>query len=430
MEKITKEVSIEKSNYKYLAERIKNIATFKKEIEKNLEEETSLLVEVILSGAIILNSSDIHIEPGEEKTKIRIRIDGILYDVIFINNKTYQSLLSRIKLLAGLKLNIQKKAQDGRFSIVAPEEKIEVRVASLPSEYGESIVARILRPKRLIKIEDLGIREDILNQFKQEIKKLNGMIIVTGPTGSGKTTTLYSILKRINQPEIKVITIEDPIEYHLPGISQSQVNPGKGYDFASGLRSIVRQDPDVVLVGEIRDEETVKIALQAALTGHLVLTTLHTNDAAGTITRLQSLGGKIMNIAPAINIAIAQRLVRTVCDQCVKFVEPNEEELTFIKKGLKKINKKISLPSLNKKIKIPKAQGCQACNFTGYKGRIGIFEFFIVDKGMEKFIATQPSSAEIYKKALEKGMTPMRQDGLIKVLQGKTTLAEIKRVTQ
>jgi type II secretory ATPase GspE/PulE/Tfp pilus assembly ATPase PilB-like protein len=430
MEKISEELAIEQKTYQSLDKKIKNISDLKKEIEKNLKKETSLLLKVIMTGTIILDSSDIHIEPEEERAKIRIRIDGILYDVIFIEKKIYQNLLSRIKLLSGLKLNIEKKAQDGRFSIVLPAEEIETRVSSLPSEYGESIVARILRPKKLIKIEDLGIRKDVLSQFKEEIKKLNGLIIVTGPTGSGKTTTLYSILKRINRPEIKIITIEDPIEYHIPGISQTQVEPDKGYSFASGLKSIVRQDPDVILVGEIRDEETVNIALQAALTGHLVLTTLHTNDASGTIARLQSLGGKIINIAPAINIAIAQRLVRTVCQHCIKFVKPNKEELDFIKKGLKKIDKKITVPKIGSNLRIPKAQGCEKCNFTGYKGRTGIFEFFLVDEEMERFIAKKPSSVELHKKALEKGMTPMRQDGLIKVLKGITTLEEIKRITQ
>jgi type II secretory ATPase GspE/PulE/Tfp pilus assembly ATPase PilB-like protein len=306
-------------------------------------------------------------------------------------------------------------------------------VSTLPSEYGETVVMRILNPKSLIEIEQLGLREDMLSVFKKEIQQPNGMIIVTGPTGSGKTTTLYAILKRIKNPEIKIITIEDPIEYHLEGISQTQVNPKKGYDFANGLKAIVRQDPDVILVGEIRDFETAKIALQAALTGHLVLTTLHTNDAAGTVARLQALGEKTVNIAPAINLAIAQRLVRKICKNCLKFEKATPEELAKLKKELgalpKALKERLKLPSLNKNLKIPKPNGCSKCNFTGYKGRIGIFEFFLVDDEMENFILKSPSISDLRKKAREKGMIGMKEDGLIKVLWGITTLEEVERVT-
>lgn len=429
MEKITSQVKIEKTVFSKIQNKVNNILDLKRQIEKVLGKEITKILEVILSGAISLNASDIHIEPEEEKVKTRIRIDGILHNVIFIEFKIYRALLSRIKLLSGIKLNITKKAQDGRFTILIGEEETEVRVSVLPSEYGESIVMRILSPKRLIKIEELGIREEIIGQFKKEIKKPNGMIIITGPTGSGKTTTLYAILKRIQKPEIKIITIEDPIEYHLEGISQTQVAPEKGYNFSNGLRAIVRQDPDIILVGEIRDYETAKIALQAALTGHLVLTTLHTNDAAGTIIRLQSLGEKPINIAPAINMAVAQRLVRKVCKKCVKFFPPTKEEIQIFEKELKSLDKKIKIPKLTKNLKIPRVQGCKFCNFTGYKERVGIFEFFLVDDEMENFILKSPSISDLRKTARKKGMILMRQDGLIKVLQGITTLEEIKRVT-
>jgi len=254
------------------------------------------------------------------------------------------------------------------------------------------------------------------------------MILVTGPTGSGKTTTLYAILKKLNKPEVKIITIEDPIEYHLKGISQTQVDSRKGYNFAKGLRSIMRQDPDIVLVGEIRDFETAKIGLQAALTGHLVLSTLHTNDAAGTIARLQALGEKANNIAPAVNIAIAQRLVRKVCKKCVKFKKVSPEDIKKIKKALKGLNKEIKLPEITASTKIPQAKGCKECNHSGYKGRIGIFEFFLNDTDMEKFILTSPSIASMRELAIKKGMTTMRQDGFIKVLEGATTIEEIERV--
>jgi len=276
MEKITAQIEISENTAFNIKRNVENISDLKDEIEKVLGKETSKIIETIFAGSIHLNASDIHIEPEEEKVKIRVRIDGMLHDVLFIETKLYLSLLSRIKLLSGIKLNITKKAQDGRFTVLYNGKKIEIRTSALPCKYEESVVMRILNPKKLIEVEELGIRKDIFNQFKKEIKKPNGMIIVTGPTGSGKTTTLYAILKRIQNPEIKIITIEDPIEYHLKGISQTQVASDKGYDFLNGLRAIVRQDPDVILVGEIRDYETAKIALQAALTGHLVLTTLHT----------------------------------------------------------------------------------------------------------------------------------------------------------
>ena len=427
--KITGEVKIPESIVKDVQEKAKDIPGFKKKIEACLEKTTTELLSVILTGAINLDSSDIHIEPEEKQTKVRIRVDGILQDILLFDLKIHKALVSRIKLLSKLKLNVTDRPQDGRFSILLSAIPIEIRTSSLPAEYGESIVLRILNPKSLINVEALGLRQDLSEIFNKEIKKPNGMIIVTGPTGSGKTTTLYAVLKKLNKPEVKIITIEDPIEYHLEGISQTQVDPKKGYDFAKGLRSIMRQDPDVILVGEIRDFETAKIALQAALTGHLVLSTLHTNDAAGTITRLQALGEKANNIAPAINMAIAQRLIRKVCKKCVEFKKASPEDLKKIKKALKGLSKEIKIPELTESTKIPKAKGCKECNLSGYKGRIGIFEFFVNDTDMEKFILTSPSIASMEELAIKKGMIPMRQDGFIKVLEGATTIEEIERVT-
>lgn len=429
VKKITGEVEIPQAIVKDIEKKVNNIPEFKEKIEASLKRNVTEILEIILAGAINLDSSDIHIEPEEEKAKFRIRSDGILQDVTFFAPKLYQVLLSRVKLLSGLKLNVTDRPQDGRFSILLAKTPIEIRASSLPAEYGEAIVLRILNPKSLIDIEALGLREDLLEIFKKEIKKPNGMIIVTGPTGSGKTTTLYAFLKKINQPEIKVITIEDPIEYHLEGISQTQVAPEKGYDFANGLKSIMRQDPDVVLVGEIRDLETASIALQAALTGHLVLTTLHTNDAAGTVARLQALGEKPVNIAPAINMAIAQRLVRKVCQKCLKFKKISPKDLAKIKKALKGFPKEVKIPKLTSEIKIPYVKGCQYCNFTGFRGRIAIFEAFLIDDEMEKFILTSPSIRTLRKLAVKKGMVLMRQDGFIKVLQGLTTIEEVERVT-
>ncbi len=427
--KITGLVEVSSIILQEIKKEVKNIPTFKEKIEASLEKRVTEFLEIITGGTITLGASDIHIEALEEKAKIRTRIDGILQDILFIDKKTYENLLSRIKLLSGIKLNIADRPQDGRFSVLIENLTIEMRVSTLPSEYGESIVLRILNPKSLIDLETLGLREDLFNLFTKEIKKPNGMILVTGPTGSGKTTTLYAFLKKIQNPEIKIITIEDPIEYHLKGISQTQVSPAKGYDFASGLKSIMRQDPDVILVGEIRDLETANIALQAALTGHLVLTTLHTNDAAGTIARIQSLGEKSINIAPAINMAVAQRLVRKVCKKCSKLEKPSLQTLEKLKKELKKIPKEANAPKFNTGLKTPQITGCKNCNFTGYRGRVGLFEAFLVDDEMEKFILSTPSTAALKEKAIQNGMVTMYQDGLIKVLEGVTTLEEVERVT-
>lgn len=440
MEKITGELKISSSILDEIKEVQKNISNFKKKIESHLlEKNTSEILAVILAGALDLEASDIHIEPEEKQTKIRIRIDGMLQDVLVFPQKLYEKLLSRIKLLSGVKLNIADRPQDGRFSIILERKNptpgiknpdIEIRTSTLPAEYGESIVMRILNPKSLIKVEKLGLRKDLLNLFTKEIKRPNGMIIITGPTGSGKTTTLYAFLKKLRKPEIKIITIEDPIEYHLTGISQTQTDSKKGYDFARGLRSIMRQDPDVILVGEIRDLETVEIALQASLTGHLVLTTLHTNDAAGTISRLVSLGANPSNVAPAINIAVAQRLLRKVCKKCSETTTISAGTLKEIKDSLKNLPEEINIPEISSKTKIPQVKGCQDCNLTGYKGRLGVFEAFLVNEEMEKFILTSPPIYALKDLAIKNGMTSMYQDGLIKVLQGITTIDEVKRVTE
>jgi len=411
-----------------ITRKVKNVSDFKKRIGEFLEKSVTELSEVILGGAINLEASDIHIEPREEESKIRVRIDGLLQDVTVFGRGIYERILSRIKLLSGMKLNISDRPQDGRFSILIGGLPIEIRASTLPAEYGESIVLRILNPKSLIEMESLGLREDLLELFKKEIKKPNGMIIVTGPTGCGKTTTLYAILKKIQNPEIKIITIEDPIEYHLKGISQTQVDPKAGYDFANGLKSIMRQDPDVILVGEIRDLETAEITSQAALTGHLVFTTLHTNDAAGTVARLTSLGAKPSNIGPAINMVIAQRLVRMVCKKCTEFKKISPEGLKKLKKEMGS-SKGVKITKLTPELKTPKIKGCQNCNFTGYRGRIGIFEAFLVNDEMEKFILTSPSIAALREKIIKKGMITMKKDGLIKVLEGITTIEEVERVT-
>lgn len=427
--KITEQVKITPDRLKEIKKEADDIKQLRSSIKKTENKQTTKLLEVCLGGAINLNASDIHIEPEKKEVKLRFRIDGVLHDVAALEKGTYDSLLSRIKLLSGIKLNITDKPQDGRFTILSGDTSVETRISTLPSEYGESTVIRILNPENLIEIEELGLRKEVVDTFKKQIHQPNGMIIVTGPTGSGKTTTLYAVLRRLKKPEIKIITIEDPIEYHLPGISQTQVKPEKGYDFASGLEAVVRQDPDAILVGEIRNFETAKIALQAALTGHFVFSTLHTNDAAGTIVRLQALGEKPVNIAPAINMVVGQRLVRKVCKECAREKKVTPEELKFIKEQIKSLPEGTKAPEVNENTTILKAEGCSNCNFTGYKGRIGIFEIFVVDSKMEKMILESPSIAELRKKAKEKGMVNMREDGIIKVLKKDTTLEEIKRVT-
>jgi len=430
MEQITGKIEIENSFLEKNAKSFKNSPSLKTAIESALKEDLSLLIKTIMAGAILLKVSDLHIETTEQGSSFRLRVDGLLDQVCTFTKAQHQALVSRIKLLAGLKLNVEKKPQDGRFTVLMKDgennlQNIEIRVSTLPAEYGETVVMRVLNPKSLISLEDLGLRKDLYEIFDKQSQKPNGMIIVTGPTGSGKTTTLYAFLKKIRNPEIKVITIEDPIEYHLEGISQTQVDPSRGYDFASGLRSIVRQDPDAILVGEIRDLETASIALQAALTGHLVLSTLHTNDSTGTIARLQSLGEQPTNIAPAINMIVAQRLVRKLCPECSETRKISAEEYEKIKQELKDLPLGIEIPEITTDTKIGQPKGCEHCNFTGYKGRIGIFEAFLVDDEMEEFILTSPSSSALQKMAIKKGLVLMKQDGFIKVLQKITTIEEV-----
>src|SRR3989344_1057888 len=388
----------------------------------------SEVLELILARALELETSDVHIEPGETSAKLRYRLDGVLADLAPVGIKVYQLLLSRLKLVSELKLNVKDQAQDGRFTIRTKETDIEVRTSILPGPYGESVVLRILNPKTIaLGFEDLGIEPNLLEELAKELKKPNGMILTTGPTGSGKTTTLYAFVKKILSSEIKIVTIEDPIEYHIPGITQTQADPQKGYDFASGLRSILRQDPDIILVGEIRDLQTAETAMHAALTGHLVFCTLHTNDAAGTVPRLIDLGVKPNIIAPATNVAIAQRLVRKTCPVCVKKQKPSAAELKIIEAELNSLPPKYKKPDL-KNIMIPRAGGCERCNETGYKGRVGVFEALFVSDEIERLIMRDPSEVAIREAEQKQGMLSMKQDGILKMLAGITTLEELTRV--
>jgi len=388
----------------------------------------SRIVETILAGALALKASDVHIEPEEKNVRLRFRLNGILTNVLDFDIETYQLLLSRIKLLSGLKINIKNEAQDGRFSIKLEKLDIEIRASSLPGAYGESIVLRILNPETIREtVGELGMDEDLLKAIRKEINKPNGMILNTGPTGSGKTTTLYAFLREIHKPEIKIITIEDPVEYHLPGIVQTQVDRKKKYSFGTGLRASLRQDPDVIMVGEIRDEETAKIAINAALTGHLVLSTLHTNSASGTFSRLIDLDIEPKIIGPAVNVAMAQRLVRKLDERYKKQIPIEGKDREDIMKILEGIHDKAKIPQTNYSF-IPDVP--EESTDTGYSERTGIYEGIIVDDEMEKLIATTPRDIEIETLAKKQGFLNMREDAVIKVLNGITSLREVRRVIE
>lgn len=414
---------------------IKNVASvsdIKSSIEQILAQKKSYrisrILEIILAGAISIKASDIHIEPEEKLVRLRYRLDGVLNDILELEHSIYALLLSRIKLISNLKLNVKSKAQDGRFSIKLGDIEIEIRTSLLPGGYGESVVLRVLNPNAIaVSLEDLGINEKLLNIIVHELKKPNGMILNTGPTGSGKTTTLYAFLKKIHTPEVKIITIENPIEYHLKGIVQTQTDEEKGYTFLEGLRSALRQDPDIIMVGEIRDEETAEIAVNSALTGHLVFSTLHTNNAAGTFPRLIDLGVNSKVITSAINIAMAQRLLRKLCENCKKKAELTEKENLLIKSVLESVRDKKELEGLDAQ-NVFSAVGCKECNFTGFKGRTGIYEAILTDENIENIVIQNPSEREINKAAESQDILNMRQDGIIKILRGITSLDELGRV--
>lgn len=389
----------------------------------------SRIAEVLVAGALATKSSDIHIEPEEQSVRLRMRLDGILTDITTFDHETYRLLLSRIKLLSGLKLNVQQEAQDGRFSIRLDKSDIEIRTSILPGQYGESIVLRVLNPDTIAaSIETLGMRPELLAIVSNEMSKPNGMILTTGPTGSGKTTTLYAFLRKVHTPEIKILTIEDPIEYHLQGIVQTQVDPSKDYTFSSGLRAALRQDPDVIMVGEIRDNETAEIAVHAALTGHLVFSTLHTNSAAGAFARLIDLGINPRILGSALNLALAQRLVRKLCPQCRVEGPLEGSEREQIEKVLAGITDQNKLADVQRTRLWKAGPGCAACGGVGYKGRTGLFEGILMDAHIEDVVEMSPSEREIRKVAGEQGLLTMAQDGVIKILEGITSLEEVLRV--
>ncbi len=390
---------------------------------------TTEIIEVILSASVDLGASDIHFEPSRDEIIIRFRLDGVLRELGRMKSDDYHYIVSRIKLLSGIKFNLEGSAADGRFTIKAEDGRdIEVRVAVSPSEYGEAIIARVLDPRGImIGIPELGLREDDYEIVKKSLSMPSGAILVTGPTGSGKTTTLYSFLQNLKNPEIKIITIEDPIEYHLEGIQQTQVNAEAGYTFDNGLRSILRQDPDVILVGEIRDLSTAEIAMHASLTGHLVFSTLHTNSAAGAVPRLIDVGVKPQIIGSAVSLIIAQRLVRKLCPYCREEIQVNTDLSSKIEAFLKRMPERVDIEKYAP-VKLYGAKGCDKCH-GGYKGRVGIFELFELTRDYENVIRKSPSEYDLELFARTKGFTSLEEDGILKGLSGITSLQEVERVT-
>ncbi|MEW6408130.1 MAG: GspE/PulE family protein [Patescibacteria group bacterium] len=394
------------------------------------------IVDTLLKHAILQEASDIHIEPQEGKMVVRYRIDGVLHDVIVIPREVLPAIIARIKILANLKIDEHRLPQDGRFKTEQNGIKISYRVSVLPVMEGEKIAIRLLNEAtQKLTLEQLGFLHSVLQIIKRNIQKPHGMILVTGPTGCGKTTTLYSILNILNTPDVNICTVEDPIEYRLPRINQSQIRPKIGFTFATGIRTLVRQDPDIIMVGEIRDLETAEMAINAALTGHLVLSTLHTNNAAGAATRLIDMGVKPFLISSTLNLVIAQRLVRRLCPNCIEKYHLTSEEIEFIKKNFDVdkileilVKEKITAKKKDlNELTFYRGRGCEICNQQGYKGRIGIFEVFETNEKINKLILKEAAMEEINKAAQESGMTSLSRDGFIKALTGVTTIEEVLR---
>jgi len=393
--------------------------------------QTTQLLELLVASAIATGASDLHIEPKEDVVELRFRLDGVLYKLLSLEHKVSKLVVSRVKILSGMKLNVHDAAQDGRFSIKLQGDDVEIRTSAIPGAYGESIVLRILNPKAIqVEFQSLGIEPYLLGVVEREIAKPNGMVITTGPTGSGKTTTLYAFLRKVHTPAVKIITIEDPIEYHLPGVTQTQVGEESGYTFAEGLRSVLRQDPDIIMVGEIRDGDTATTAINAALTGHIVFSTLHTNDAAGAIPRLVDIGVNPKVLGSALNVILAQRLLRTLCGACKKEEPATEEErrvfLAVILTLPERYKKDAAEADLSR-VWHPGKQ-CEKCNNVGYKGRVGVFEAILMEKALEDIARENPSAREIREAAAHQGLLTLKQDGVLKALKGLTTIEEVLRV--
>ncbi len=438
---------------------LKQYRTLKKEVSKALKElETELKIEdievkprtiaelqrlteeapitkivaVVLRHAVEGRASDIHIEPAKEKLRIRFRSLGALYSSIFLPLKTHAAIISRIKILSNLKIDETRIPQDGRFSAKIEKRSIDFRVSTFPTTMGEKIAIRVLDPFTGLKtFEKLGMGKRNLELIEQAIKKPYGLILATGPTGCGKTTTLYAVLQILNKERVNIVTLEDPVEYFIEGINQSQIKPEIGYDFALGLRHIVRQDPDVIMVGEIRDKETASLAIHAALTGHIVLSTLHTSNALGVIPRLIDMGIQPYLIPPTLSIIIAQRLVRRLCDNCKEKIKPKKEIKDLILKEVAKFPASIKNElKITEPFYIYQPKGCKKCNKQGFIDRIAVFEVLLMTEDISALILKKASKKEIAKQARKQGMLTMKQDGILKVLEGITTIEEVLRVAE
>jgi type IV pilus assembly protein PilB len=385
-----------------------------------------------LRYAIDGNASDIHIEPVKKNLRVRFRVDGVLHSSIILPLRVLPAVVARIKILSNLRLDEARVPQDGRFSTVVSGKEYDFRVSTFPTSLGEKVALRVLDPaKGAVPFEKLGFGGRDLEVMDRQMKKPYGLILITGPTGSGKTTTLYTILGLLNKEGVNIITLEDPIEYLMEGINQSQVRPEIGYTFAAGLRQILRQDPDIIMVGEIRDEETASLAIHASLTGHLVLSTLHTNNAVGVIPRLIDMKVSPFLLPPSLSLALGQRLVKILCSDCKKKIEATKEMKDLIMHEIDNLPETVRV-----KIKIPQALhiyeavGCKKCNDRGYKGRIGIYETLEMNKELEKIILSNPSESAILEEANRQGMVTMKQNGMLKVIEGITTIEEVLRVAE
>lgn len=390
------------------------------------EAPIAKIVSTILEYAVRSRASDVHIEPQESRTRVRYRIDGILHEKLALPRTVHDAVVSRIKILSGMKIDEKRLPQDGRFNFKLGSDEVDLRVSTLPTVHGEKAVMRLLKKTGGIpSLADLGLSGPSLKNLEAAILKPHGIILVTGPTGSGKTTTLYSILSRVNTTRVNIVTLEDPVEYELAGLNQVQVNPLAGLTFASGLRSFLRQDPNIILVGEIRDNETTNLAVQAALTGHLVLSTLHTNNASTAIPRLLDLGAEPFLIVSVLNAVEAQRIVRRICNSCKKSYTPDANIVMDVKNILGKL-----YPVGNDELVLYKGIGCRDCNNTGYLGRIGIFEAILITPAIARLILERATAPAIEKQAIEEGMISLKQDGYLKVISGITTIEEVIRVAQ
>ncbi|MDD4135818.1 MAG: GspE/PulE family protein [Candidatus Shapirobacteria bacterium] len=433
-EKYIREKNITSEVTKALDERKDEEKVMKLAEEKvAVEAPVSKIVTTILEYAVKSRASDVHIEPQEDSVRIRYRIDGILQEKYLLPRNVHDAVVSRIKILSGLKIDEKRIPQDGRFFFTTDGNDVDLRVSTLPTTYGEKVVMRLLKKSQKVpSLPDLGLRGLALKNLMDAIKRPHGIIIICGPTGSGKTTTLYSILDIVATTKVNVVTVEDPVEYQMKGVNQVQVNVQAGLTFASALRSFLRQDPNIIMVGEIRDSETADLAINAALTGHLVFSTLHTNDASGVPPRLLDMGAEPFLLVSSLNCVVGQRVLRRVCKDCISEMEIPLDKLEELKKTLGPIYDMIEerFKKEGKRMMLPKIVGCEKCNNTGYLGRIAIYEVMPISEKISKLIVSKSSASDIQKLAMEEGMLTMKQDGYVKVLEGITSMDEVIRVAQ